>query len=190
MSKVPNNKSNTVGICSVIIVLVAIIGIVTSSVSMLATYPTPNHRTVIRQFNELNRKAQQGDFKKVLESAEYKELQATPEMSYSVTASIIATIIETILGVAIIGYIYYYLRRSRLVKKATAATTWLYVLGSSLVIPVVVYLESAVVTQRPPELVDTILIIIANLTIGTAITYLVARLFKWNYDRKHSFAVE
>jgi len=190
MNKESNNSSHRKKIYIAIIALVAVISLISSTLGMLVAYPTQAHRDVIRQFNEINANAGAGDMKALTESQEYKRLQDSPEMRYSMMIGFVLMIIELMITFTVVGVIYHYLRRNRLTNSAAGVTTWLYVFGGFIATLIMGYVDSMYVMKRSPQPIELITLVLATFTVGLGITYLIARFFKWNYDRKHSFVVE
>lgn len=190
MSKESNDKRHKKKVYAAIIALVAVVSLVSSSLGMLVAYPTQAHRDVIRQFNDINEKAGQGDTKAIIESQEYKRLQDSPEMRYSMMIGFVLMIVELLITFTVVGTIYHYLRRNRLGGSAAGVAAWLYVFGGFITTLIMAYVDSMYVMKRAPQPVELLVTVLATFTIGLAIAYLIARFFKWNYDRRHSFVVE
>jgi hypothetical protein len=161
--------------------------------TMYASYPTEKHREVARKISALDTKAYSltstQDPSVVLESDEYKTLQATTENVYSTRMGIGSGVLGVILGVAVVVAVYRYLRRNLITRKPVGATVLINTLAAvAVAVPSV--LLTPLLTGMKIDTITALLLIAAlpfALAFGMLLTFLVAKIAEWHYNRSHGF---
>lgn len=158
-----------------------------NAVTSFVAYPTEQHRSIARGINDASGTT--------LSGADYKpektaELSTTQENQYTTNTLAITGIIGFILYIAIVGYLYHYIRTKRLAKNPVYSTVNIAVvatLASTFVGYGINALYLGITVQSIPIFLGSILLSVL-LTLG--FTLLIAYTFKSRYDRKHSFEID
>lgn len=170
------------------------------ALSGLVAYPTAAHREVDVKIAELTEKAwAQGDLTKmdeVFQSPEMVGLLDTPEAKYTSTVNLVAGILQIVIWVAVVGIAYNYLRKKRIGKDQAKTVALINGVSALITFPLTFILAGvfypASMTSIPG--IDNAIVIIAGLPFvfgfSVLLTYVVARIFQWRYNRKYNFAVE
>ncbi|HYG83431.1 MAG TPA: hypothetical protein VD907_00960 [Verrucomicrobiae bacterium] len=185
-----SKQPHKLGVLATITGVIALITIALTAMETFVVYPTEAHRDTSQQMRMLQTEAtSSGSPGTVLESATYKELSSSPEAQYSLTAAAITVAVLFIVRIGMIGFVYNYIRSRRLVKHDTWATALVMMAAWLVSLPVVTFIGAQLLgySQSPLELLYSVLL---GITLGTLIDYLFARVFKWRYNRKHSFVVD
>ena len=174
-----------------IIGLVFIANILLSAIMILLNYPTEAHRSVARQMEAFTNRMMSGeDFSKIMDSQEYMSLASSAEANYMNIASFALLGLNIIVSVAIVGAIYYYLRRNRTTTKPVLATTLLASAGGLLPLILAAYATTWFVGVQQPGISHVIFMLFIGVVIGPLVNALIARIFEWYYNRKHSFVID
>ena len=158
--------------------------------TLLASYPTEKHREVSRSLSALNNKVfSSGDPEKILESKEFKALEATPENTYSTRMSLASAALSVIMGIGIVAATYRYLRGNRITSKPIAATVLINTAASFVLIVPSLYMTEwlAGATVEAELLMLMLLGAPFALAFGVLITFLIAKVTEWHYNRSHGF---
>lgn len=186
LNSIKNKSTKLIILGSIVFLMYLSMSIVTS----LATYPTQAHRTVAAELWQLGDNPFAEDYAKVLESKEYKTLEATTEAKYMLVASAIGTITGFLFTVIMTVFLYGYLRKYRVVKRVIGTIVVITIISSILTFFALTYFETAYVGYALPNLVNSLLVVAFLLTFGVLMQYVITRIVQWNYNRKHSFIVE
>ncbi|HEY0964859.1 MAG TPA: hypothetical protein VGE13_00055 [Candidatus Saccharimonadales bacterium] len=166
--------------------------------SGLIVHPTEAHRKVATEYSELSTKAwEQEDVMKAFENPKLKALESSPEMAYSNMAMMATTLVQIVVWVAFVGVAFNYLRKNRIGKVQAMAVALIDAIGTVvLMIPLLLlspyfgYPESSMMIPGIDPIIGTLIAMPFAFIFSILITYLVARIFQWRYDRKYNFAVE
>lgn len=171
---------------STIFAITSLVMIATASIGLYAAYPTERHREVARQFIDIS-SSPSGDLD--LDSDGYRALEATPEAIYSRNVDIVSTILQIAIFVAIVRFVYVYLRKQRSTKNPISATVAVVVLANTLSALAIVYIGDYYLGTTTMPFPLMLLLVAFTSAITLLLTYLLARLFKWHYDKRHSFDI-
>ena len=164
-----------------------------SVLSVVVSYPTAEHRSVSSKISNYSTEMMKADDgMKTYESQEYKDLNASPENVYTNWALGLTTAAQFVLFVVVIFGLYRYLRKHRVSTHAVRVTVLLYML-SSLLATVPTWLFNTWYTGSViDELVLFVLLAGAPFMIGFSVlvTFLVAKLAEWHYNRSHGFIAD
>lgn len=159
--------------------------------TMLASYPTEKHREVSRRMSELDNKAfgEGNNQDSILESDEYKTLQASNEFTYSLRMSMGSAALAIIIGIAIVVATYRYLRRNLITRKPVGATVLINTLAAVLIAVPSVYMTQWLTGATVDPLVVMLLLAAAPFAIafGALLTFIIAKITEWHYNRSHGF---
>lgn len=143
---------------------------------LLVTYPTQMHRDSARGFSIVE--GQSGNEAKTVDVPEYTKIMHT-----------VSGVVQLTAAVAGVSVVYYYFRTHQIAKHAHSSTVWVNTIG--LTVAAVV---SAIVASQYLSYVLTPLAIlgaaVGAFIFNFVICYIIALLFQWYYNRKHSFIVE
>ncbi len=194
--KQPKNRWSAWGIL-LAIYMVGSLGIY--ALSGIVSFPTQAHREVASEYNELSAKVwEQEDVTKALENPRLKALESSSETRYSGIATITTTIVHFVAWVVFVGLAFNYLRKNRIGREQAMAVALIEAVGTVILMlpmlflaPYVGYPENTY-TFIPgiDPVVGTLIGMPFAFIFSILITYLVARIFQWRYDRKYNFAVE
>ncbi len=166
-------------------VLVALIG-------SCIVYPTQAHREISRQLTEMNQQFVTDSGKPIYETAAYKQLNATPEAKYMATANIAVGVVDFIISIVLVGAVYNYLRKNRLSKNrkevgiTVLTNTGAVIVGWALTLPLLARISGA----GMPSTGMIVFQFVGIALISLLIFFIIARIFEWQYNRKHSLIVE
>lgn len=178
-------------IYATIIGLVLAANIALTAAIVFINYPTESHRSVARQLDVLNTSMWTGsDWTTVMETDEYKELMASPESKYSDAAAIYTLIFNALASVAIIGGVYYYLRKHRVTNKPVGATVLLVTFGQLVSLVFAQFATAAYLGTQMPGVGSIAFMLFVGLVIAPLVIMLIVRIIDWHYNRKHSFVIE
>lgn len=167
--------------------------------SGIASFPTQAHRDVASEYSKLSAKAwEQEDVTKALEDPKLKALESSPETKYSGIATIATTIVHVVAWIVFVGLAFNYLRKNRIGKEQAMAVALIEALGTVILMLPMLFLTPYVGYPKDPygfipgidPVVQTLIGMPFAFIFSVLITYLVARIFQWRYDRKYNFAVE
>jgi hypothetical protein len=174
-----------------IIGLVFALNVVLSAAVVLINYPTEAHRSVYRQLDALNSSMWSGsDFTVVMDSDEYKRLSGSPEANYTNIATTVTLLVNSVVSIAIIGGVYHYLRKHRITKRPVGATVLLVTLGGLVPLVLTAFAAAAYIGTPTPGVGHVVFMLFIGLVIAPLVIALIARIFQWYYNRKHSFVIE
>lgn len=166
----------------------------------LVGYPTAAHREVDVKISELTGKAwAQQDIEKLdeaLQSPELIGLQNTPEAKYSSAVNLISGLIQIAVWVVAIGFVYSYLRRKRISKDQAMTIAVIDGLSAVILFPFTFILAGVFYPASMSIVpgVDNTIVVVAAVPFvfgfSVLLTYIVARIFQWRYNRKYNFTVE
>lgn len=168
------------------------------AVSGVSTYPTDKHRQVASEYADLSAKVwEQKDVAKALENPRLKELESSPEMAYSNIAGIGIGIVQFVIWVALVGFAFNYLRKNRIGKEQVraialidATSTVLLMIPLLLLAPYFGYPKQTSLIPGVDPIASALITMPFVFLFSALITYIIARIFRWRYDRKYNFAVE
>ncbi len=190
-TKKPLNKQPKWKIYLVLTLLIAVGTTAIDFGTMLASYPTEKHREVSRRISELDNKAFGSGDKQdsILESDEYKTLQASNELTYSLRMSMASAVVASVVGIAIVVATYRYLRRNLITRKPVGATVLINTLAAFLVAVPSVYMTQWLTDAAVDPLVILLLLAAAPFAIalGALLTFVIAKITEWHYNRSHGF---
>lgn len=174
-----------------IIGLVFALNVVLSAATVFVNYPTEAHRSVYRQLDMLNSSMWNGsDFTVVMDSDEYKRLSSSPEANYTNVATTVTLLVSSAASIAIIGGVYHYLRKHRVTKRPIGATVLLVTLGGLAPLILTAFGAAAYIGTPTPGIGHVVFMLFIGLVIAPLVIALIARIFQWYYNRKHSFVIE
>lgn len=174
-----------------IIGLVMVTTILLDAVSVLTSYPTEAHRANARQLDVVNFDTiGNGDFAKIMESDEYKKVAESPESQYTNTATGSMLAVTAVASIALIGAVYYYLRKRRLTNKAVGMTVLLVSIGQLIPLVLAHFGTAAYLGTRMPGIESVLFALFIGIIFAPLIVLLFARIFEWQYNRKHSFVID
>lgn len=174
-----------------IIGLVLAANILLGALIVAINYPTEAHRTTARQLSELSMTMINGtDFTKVMETEEYKKLTTSPETEYTNTASGYTLVFNAIASVAIIGSVYYYLRKRRITTKVVGVTVLLVSVGQLLPLVLTQYGTVWFLGMQMPGIGPMAFMLFIGIVIAPLVIAVITRIFDWHYNRKHSFVID
>lgn len=189
-----NSKGTKVSKLKTYIAIIAVVlGITFSAsvVSSIATYPTSEHRQNARELSVMDSKLFNGEISpEILDSEEYKSLSNNTYGQYSAIAGIVVLVLQFGLMVYVVGAIYRYIRTRRLTNHTAWVTTLLYSVAGIIAMAPTLLFDNWYTGYPLPSAGMLILTVVAAVIFGTLITYLVARIYQWYYNRKHSFIVD
>lgn len=172
--------------------LLLVVNILVIIVGSYIVYPTQAHRDVSRQLTEMSQKFVTADGTPVYETTAYKNLESTAEAQYSLVANIVVGVADFVLTVVLVGLVYNYLRKNRISKNhkevgmTVTTNTVAAVLSWGVTLPLILNVFGT-------NMLSTGMIIfqlVALTIISLVIFFIVARIFEWQYNRKHSLIVE
>ncbi len=158
--------------------------------TLVASYPTAEHREVSRQLSDLNNKVFTSDNPEAgIESEEYKAIEATPENTYSMRMSMASAALSVVMSVGIIVLTYRYLRSNMITRKPITATVVINtIVAFVLIVPSYYMSQWLAGTTVESELMMLMLIGAPfALAFSVLITYVIARIAEWHYNRSHGF---
>jgi phage-related minor tail protein len=184
-------RPGNIKIYAAIVALTLAATIAVSSIGMFVTYPTDAHRTNAAQLSKLQNSAfSNGSSANVFETSEYKDLAENDLADYSNMATLYSAVGELIASIVIIGLTYTYLRSRRVTKHAVGMTVLLLSISSLISSIILTAMQTFVIGIEPLSVLVLGLTSIAGILFGALVVYVIARIFDWRYNRKHSFIVE
>ena len=185
-----NERSNKGAVYASIIGLVLLANVALSTVGIFANHPTEAHKVVARQLDIFSLDNINGtDFSVAMNTPEYIAAEKSPEAQYTNTVSIVTFIINILGGTAIIGAVYYYLRRHHLTNKAVGVTVLLVSVGQLIPSIAAPYAATKYLGTEMPGIGTFVFMSAVGVIIMPFIVLVVAKLFEWQYNRKHSFEI-
>ncbi|MGB4768577.1 MAG: hypothetical protein WBP22_04935 [Candidatus Saccharimonas sp.] len=169
-----------------------VINVVIALVGSYIVYPTQAHRDVSRQLTDMSQRFVTDDGQPVYETAAYKQLESTSEASYMAAANVAIGVVDFVITIILTGAVYRYLRKNRLSKNhkevgvTVLTSTVAVVLGWALTLPLVAQISGA----GMPSTGMIVFQLVAITLISMLIFFIIARIFEWQYNRKHSLVVE
>lgn len=174
----------------VITAALTVISIAFAAGSMYIAHPTEEHKQVTREFAKLSMSEEAYSNPTFFERKEYRDLESSEQNQHTVRVGFASALVGLVGGIALLVAVYHYLRRYRVTKNAVTATVLTSVIAGMLSSMVMAFVEPWFIGSK---LYDPLLmggVLFFTLLISLPLTYLVVRIIKWNYDRKHSFVVE
>jgi hypothetical protein len=178
-------------IYAAIIGLVLAANILLSALIIFINYPTEAHRATARQLDVFSTNMLNGgDFTKIMNSDEYKKAAESPEATYTNTATWCTLLFNAVASIALIGAVYYYLRKHRLSNKAVGATVLLVSVGQLLPLVFTQFGAAYYVGTRMPGVGSIAFMLFIGIVVAPLVVLLFTRIFDWYYSRKHSFVID
>lgn len=173
-----------------IIGLVLMANIVLSAAIVGINYPTEAHRATARQLDTLTANMFNGDdFAKIMDSDEYKNAAESPEAKYTNMVTIFTLLVNTIGSIAIIGAVYFYLRKHRLSAKPVGITVLLVCVGQLLPLVFTQFGSAFYIGTQMPGVGSVAFMLFIGIVIAPLVVLIITRIFDWYYNRKHSFVI-
>ena len=175
-----------------IIGLVLAANILLSAMIVFINYPTEAHRATARQLDVVSMSvfSENGsDFSQIMESEEYKKLTSSSEANYTNIATIYTLVFNLLASIAIIGAVYYYLRKHRIANKVVGATVLLVSLGQLLTIVFTPFATAWYLGSQMPGIGSFAFMLFIGIFVAPLIVAVIAKIFDWQYGRMHSFAI-
>lgn len=176
--------------------LVALIAAVTFGFSVLTvfvSYPTAEHRRVGQEIAKIDDKALTSEnFEKLINSDRYRELSRSTENNYTKRMSIGSGILSMIINVAIVVALYRYLRRHYITTKPVGVTVLIITIAGAIEMLPSIYASEFITGIKTEPFMMVALLIAAPFAIGFSalITFLIAKITEWHYNRSHGFVEE
>lgn len=173
-----------IGLAAVLTILYAGFAVLTT----LIVYPSEAHRESYRQMQEVPYTLTEG---KSLQSSMEKldALSEKPAAKYSERVGWIMNVASLILSIAAIGFVYNYLRKNHISTNAALSTSFVEATAATVATLAQIPM-SMLYLRHSPSIAMAAVTLIVTFIFSLAFSYLVARIFQWRYDRKHSFVVE
>jgi len=192
--KVRKPKMTKWKIYSALIALIVVFTLGFTALTTYVTYPTVEHRHVGQQLAKLDAKAFSlgEDYSKISNSKEYRGLIDSQESVYTIRMGIGSGVLSAIVSVAIIVALYRYLRRNRITSKPIMATVLIDAAASALTIIPAIYIGQAISGIQNEPITMIMLLISAPFAVGfgALITFVIAKITEWYYNRSHGFIEE
>ena len=191
-SKIVKGREGGFSLWAKITALLLVVNVLVALIGSYIVYPTQAHRDVSRQLAEMNQRFVTDDGKPVYETAAYKQLESTPEAKYMTAANIGVGVVDFILTIILVGAVYTYLRKNRLSKNhkevgvTVVTSTVAVILGWALTLPFVAQISGV----GMPSVGMIIFQLVGITLISLLIFFIIARIFEWQYNRRHSLVVE
>ena len=174
-----------------IIGLVLAANILLSAATVFINYPTEAHRATARQLDVFSVNMMNGgDFTQIMDSDEYKKAAESPEANYMNTATGYILAFNAVANIALIGAVYYYLRKHRLSSKVVGATVLLISIGQLLPLVFTQFGSALYIGTVMPGIGSIAFMLFIGLVIAPLVVLLITRIFDWYYNRKHSFVID
>lgn len=173
-----------------ILAVIIVSSVLIYAMGMIASLPTQNHRDVTRELTNLMT-PKDGGFPdlSVLDSPRYKELEKSPENTYTLIASAVNAAVQIAAFIAIVYLTYRYILQRRVHKNTSGATVILVTLGSVIAGFVFSFISSAYTGIATP-LRDTLFFTLLSLILTSIMTILATLIVHTIYKRKHGFLDE
>lgn len=193
MKKNDKTRTNKWKIYLAIVGVIVGIDLAVSVLSTVVSYPTADHRQTAQQLNDLNQRGMNGeDIFKITESKEYKSLSSSPNNVYTNWALGLTFLLQAIIFVTVIFQVYRYLRKRLITEHPVGITVLLYSLALLVtMIPTYVFTEWFT-GVKANEITMIVTLIAAPFTVllSVLITFLVAKIAEWQYNRSHGFLAD
>lgn len=174
-----------------IIGLVLAANILLSAVTVFINYPTEAHRATARQLDVLSvNMFTGGDFSQIMNSDEYKKAAESPEANYTNMATAYTLLFNVVANIVLIGMVYYYLRKHRMSSKVVGATVLLVSIGQLLPLVFTQFGSAFYIGTLMPGIGSIAFMFFIGIIIAPLVIAIIARIFDWHYNRKHSFVIE
>jgi len=176
-----------------IIGLVLAANILLSATMVFINYPTEAHRANARQLDVVSVNmldtTDGADITKIMNSDSYKKAAASPEAHYTNTATIYTLLVDMVVSIALIGAVYYYLRKHRLTNKVVGVTVLLVCVGQLLPLVFTQFATAYYLGTLMPGIGSIAFMLFIGIVISPLVVAIIARIFDWYYNRKHSFVI-
>lgn len=175
-----------------IIAIVAVVLFTTGAVLTYAAYPTTAHRDISRQQSELL-EANGGTFNfEAYDNPAFIKLTETPEAKHSANINGIQTYLGFAIYVVLVGCIYNYLRRRNVSRsrRTIGLTAVLITIGNTLSMLLLQYPNSYL--SGTPLKFDSLYFVglLGSIILTLVISFVIAAIFEYFYNKKHSFQVK
>ena len=179
------------------IILITIITVGTLAFNVLtsyAIYPTAEHRRIGQELATLDEKAfnPDNDYSKIVNSEQYKELISSREAVYTTRMAIGVGVLSAIIGVAVIVALYRYLRRNHITSKPIGATVLIDTAATALIMVPSMFINELVTGIKNEPITMIMFLIAVPFAVGFSaiITFAIAKITEWYYNRSHGFIEE
>ncbi len=177
--------------------LIALITVGTLAFNVLTayvSYPTAEHRRIGQELTTLDAKAfnPDNDYEKIVNSDHYKELVNSQEAIYTTRMTFGVGALSIVIGVAVVVALYRYLRRNRITSKPIRATVLIDTAATALIMIPTIYISELVTGIKNEPLTMILLLISLPFAVGFSalITFAIAKVTEWHYNRSHGFIEE
>lgn len=185
--KIDHAKTKIFGILAGIFLVT---GLGSSILTTVIAYPTPDHRRVAAEFAEINNRFLSDPSADIVTSPEYQRLSDHPNIKYSDQVNNIGGVVSLLIWVATIIFGYRYIRKYRLVSHPIRTIVLAEAVAVVLtIIPTELFMRSYAGITSPfasDAFSMTIMIISATL-ISALLTWIIAKVTEWQYNRSHGF---
>lgn len=167
-----------------------VVGLALSVITTVVAYPTDGHKRVATEFSEINNTAFRDGKFDVVNSPEYKQLAEHPNTKYSDTVNGIGAVVQLLIWVAMIVFAYRYLRKYRLVKHPVRTIAFAEAVGVALtVVPMDQFMTRYTGISMPfsADAFSLTIMLVSTTLISLFVTWLVAKIVEWQYNRSHGF---
>lgn len=185
--KINKTKLKTFGL---LVGLFLFVGLGLSVLTTVIAYPTDGHKQVAAEFTEINNSVFRDGNLEVVNSQEYKQLSEHPNTKYSDMVSNTGTAIQLLIWVAMIVFAYRYLRKYRLVKHPVRTIAFAEAVGVALtIVPMERFMNwyAGVSSPFSQDVFSITIMLISTTLISLFLTWLVAKIVEWQYNRSHGF---
>lgn len=185
--KINDTKLKTYGILTALFVVV---GLGLTILTSVIAYPTQSHKQVGAALAEINNTAFRDGDVNITTTPEYKRLNEHQNTVYSNWVGGIGTFVQLVVWVVMIVLAYRHLRKYRLAKNPALAIGFIGAVTAVLtIIPSDLFIR-AYAGIAPPfgyELPIVIITIVMTFLFSLLVTWLVAKIVEWKYNRSHGF---
>jgi len=178
---------------SALIALVAAVSFGFTVLTTFVTYPTDAHRKVAQELSVLDKEAfSSNKYEKIMKSDKYKDLANSRENVYTIRMGIASGILSAIISVAIVVALYRYLRRYHITAKPVGATVLIDTVATAIVMLPAMYIGELLTGIKTDPLMMIMLLIGVPFAVAFSalITFVIAKITEWHYNRSHGFIEE
>lgn len=179
-----------------LIALIAVVTIGFTALTAFVAYPTAEHRKVGQDIAELSNKMYSANdpaaMDKIAKSDEYKDLMNSKENVYTTRMGIGSGVLSAIISVSIVVALYRYLRRNLITTKPVGATVLIDTIAVAIITIPTIFIGEAITGIKTEPLVMVMLLVSLPFVVGFSalITYVIAKIAEWHYNRSHGFIEE
>jgi hypothetical protein len=178
-------------IYATIVGLVFVANLLLNALVVFINYPTEAHRSVARHIDAASLQMfNGGDFAKIMESEEYKKVVESSEAQYTNLATFYTLVFSFLVSVAILGAVYYYLRKHRITNKPVWVTVLLVSLGGLLPLIITAFGTAMYLGTQMPGIGHIIFMLFIGLVMAPLVNAVITKIFDWHYNRKNSLVIE